>query len=114
MMIHNGILRLRRNPHAASRSLLLKVDFVQGPQVHRIVCHQFSEFFYASSVALDRLSPIPDEVYGGGNRTDGTTAGTGARPTGLHTSCRSRPKESCHPRDSLACPRRSAWPAAPD
>jgi hypothetical protein len=28
MMIHRGILGLRRNPHAAARSLLLKVHFV--------------------------------------------------------------------------------------
>jgi hypothetical protein len=45
MMIHSGIFGLWRNPHAASRSLLLKVDFVQNPQIHGIVRHQFSEFF---------------------------------------------------------------------
>src|SRR5712692_2237032 len=45
MMIHNGILDLRRNPHAAARSLLLEVHFVQSPQVHRSVRHQFSKFF---------------------------------------------------------------------
>src|ERR1700704_2957445 len=45
MMIHDGILGLRRNPHAATRSLLLKVHFVQGPKVHRIVRHQLVQFF---------------------------------------------------------------------
>src|SRR6476619_3405900 len=114
MMIHDGILGLRRNPHAASRSLLLKVDFVQGPQVHSIVGHQFSEFFYASSDALDLLSLIPDEAYGGGTQTAGTAAGIGARPVGLHRPCRSRPTVSCHPRGSLACPRRWVWSATPD
>src|ERR1700730_10219262 len=45
MMVHDGILGLRRNPHAAARSLLLKVHFVHSPQVHRTVRHQFAEFF---------------------------------------------------------------------
>src|SRR5690242_2195032 len=97
----------------ASRSLLLEVDFVQSPQVHSIIRHQFSEFFYVSSDALDPLPLIPAEVYGGGTRTAGTSAGIGARPVEFHTSCRSRPTESCHPTGSLACRRRSAWGATP-
>src|SRR5580658_4771427 len=44
MMVHNRILGFRRNPPAAARSLLLKVHFVQSPQVHRTVRHQFAEF----------------------------------------------------------------------
>ena len=31
MMLHNWIFEFRRNPHAAARSLLLKVHFVQCP-----------------------------------------------------------------------------------
>ena len=45
MMLHDRVLDLRRNPHAAARSLLLKVHFVQSPEVHRIVGHQLAEFF---------------------------------------------------------------------
>src|SRR5579864_7810800 len=106
MMIHDGILGLRRNPHAASRSLLLKVDSSRA--------HGSTVSFAISSEALDLLSLIPDEAYGGGTQTAGTAAGIGAPPVGLHRSCRSRPTVSCHPRGSLACPRRWAWSATPD
>src|ERR1700689_3092455 len=31
MMVHDGVFQFWRNPHAAARSLLLKVHFVQRP-----------------------------------------------------------------------------------
>ena len=37
MMVHNRVSRFRRYPHAATGSLLLKVHFVQRPEVDRIV-----------------------------------------------------------------------------
>src|ERR1700693_2871906 len=114
MMVHNGILGLRRNPHAAARSLPLKVAFVQSPQVHPIVRHQLPEFFYASSAAAVLLGPRPDEACGAGTRIVGTTAGIGALPVALHRSCRSTPTASSHPTDSPAFPHRSAWPAKTD
>src|SRR5580700_11352620 len=45
MMVHDGVLRLGRNPHAATRPLLLKVNFVQCPEVHSGIAHQLAEFF---------------------------------------------------------------------
>jgi hypothetical protein len=55
VMVNHWVLDLGRRPHATSRSLLLKVHFVESPKIDRIVFHQFSEFFYVSSVSLDRL-----------------------------------------------------------
>ena len=39
MMIHDRISGFRWNPHAATRSVLVKVHFVQRPEVHGIVAH---------------------------------------------------------------------------
>src|ERR1700679_3531877 len=45
MMIYDRVPGFRRNPHAAAGTLLLKVHFVQRPQVHGVVAHQSAEFF---------------------------------------------------------------------
>lgn len=45
VMIQYRILDLGRHPHPAPRSLLLKVDFVQRPEIDTLVEHQFAEFF---------------------------------------------------------------------
>jgi hypothetical protein len=39
MMVYDGISGFRWNPHAATGSLLLKVHFIQCPEVYRIVPH---------------------------------------------------------------------------
>jgi hypothetical protein len=33
------------NPHAASRSLLLEMDFIERPEIHSLVFYESSEFF---------------------------------------------------------------------
>jgi hypothetical protein len=45
MVEHDGVLGFRRHPHAAARALLLKVYFLQRPQVDTFVAHQILEFF---------------------------------------------------------------------
>ena len=39
VMLDDGILGFRRDPHAATRPLLLEMHFVQRPQIHRAVFH---------------------------------------------------------------------------
>jgi hypothetical protein len=45
MMKQHRVLGLRRNPHPAARTMLLKMHLVDGPQVHGRICHHqgFSE-----------------------------------------------------------------------
>src|SRR5215467_3213468 len=45
VMIDNRIARFWRNPHPAAGALLLKVHFVQGPQVDTFVGHQVAKSF---------------------------------------------------------------------
>lgn len=40
MAEQNRLLGLRRNPHPAARTMLLKVHFVDGPRIHGCVCHR--------------------------------------------------------------------------
>jgi hypothetical protein len=45
---------LRRNPHSAPRTVLLKVNLIEGPEVHVRLGGQLSEFFYAPLVEADQ------------------------------------------------------------
>ena len=45
MMIHNRVSGFRRHPRAATGTLLLKVHFVQRPEIYMVVAHQLAEFF---------------------------------------------------------------------
>src|SRR5208283_2407742 len=45
MMEQNRVLGLRRNPHLAARTMLLKMHLVGCPQVHLRIGHQCLEFF---------------------------------------------------------------------
>ncbi len=51
MMVDDRVFDLRRHPHPATRSLLLKVHFVQRPEVYSVVLYQLSQFFY-EAIAL--------------------------------------------------------------
>jgi hypothetical protein len=43
-MEQDRVLGLRRNPHLAARTMLLKMHLVGCPQVHLRICHQCLEF----------------------------------------------------------------------
>ena len=45
VMVQNRVLGFRWNPHPAPRSVLLKVHFVQSPDVNSWIFPQFAEFF---------------------------------------------------------------------
>src|SRR4026207_1259347 len=44
-MVQNRISGLRRNPHPGTRTVLLKMHFVQSPDVNSWIFPQFAEFF---------------------------------------------------------------------
>jgi hypothetical protein len=41
VVVHNGVFGFWRHPHAATRTMLLKVHLVESPQVHGWIAHQF-------------------------------------------------------------------------
>src|SRR6266571_299866 len=45
MMQQHRVLRFWRNPHPASRTMLLEMDFIHGPKVNRLVSCQTAKFF---------------------------------------------------------------------
>lgn len=68
MMKENRILFLRWNPHAATRSMLLEMNFVSRPKVNPGVRYPFCEFFYMPLEALDPPEQSEDGVCASGNR----------------------------------------------
>ena len=51
-VLHDGIPALRSNPHAATRSVLLEVAFVDAPQINVVALCQAAQFF------LQRIPPV--------------------------------------------------------
>jgi len=54
-MEQHGIRVLGRNPHHRPRSVLLKVAFIQAPQINAGVVGQPAEFFYIAPAPPDQL-----------------------------------------------------------
>jgi hypothetical protein len=55
MMQQHRVLLLRRYPHPAPRSVLLKMDFIGRPEIYPWICRELSEFFYIPPEPRDRL-----------------------------------------------------------
>jgi len=72
----DGVLDLRRNPHAASGAMLLEMHFIHSPQVNSRISCQNAEFFYAQLAIQDRLWRPVGEVFAVGNPTAERAAGT--------------------------------------
>ena len=98
MMNQDGVLFLRCNPHSAPRTVLLEMDFIQGPQINVVSCCQCAQSFFARVVELGPDDPPP----GGVCATEIPTVGTGADidgfPTVFGTFARSKPTRFCRPR----------------
>src|SRR5437879_11861505 len=80
MMQQHGVLGFRWYPHAATGTVLLKVHFVSGPQVHLVISHQYLEFFFAPSAVRDPPEQWQGAVCAAESPTAGTNADTAARP----------------------------------
>src|SRR3990172_8498461 len=84
-MKHYGIMGLRRYPHPTARTVLLKMNFVHGPQVNGRVSHHRREFFYAPTGAQDLRELSRDAVCGTGNQAAGTVSVIAAHQGQHHT-----------------------------
>jgi hypothetical protein len=62
MMQENRIGNLWRDPHPASRTMLLETDLVHSPYVKAIVMLKMMEFFYMLPASPDRHAPSSDEA----------------------------------------------------
>ena len=76
-MEQNWVGHFGRHPKTPPRAVLLKVNFVDGPEVNAGIGRQRLEFFYAWLVSADRLEPPPGAVCGNGNPTGERAAGIG-------------------------------------
>lgn len=63
----NWIGDFRGNPQTAPGTMLLEMDFIDGPQVNLRIERQGAEFFYARLVFADRLAPPPGAACGSGS-----------------------------------------------
>jgi len=73
----NGIIDLRRNPHPSTRTVLLKMNFVDRPEINGGILGQSAEFFYARLAFADQLEPPPGAACGSENPTGETAADIG-------------------------------------
>jgi hypothetical protein len=74
----NRIGYLGRNPHTATRAMLLEMNFIHGPQINVVSSRQCAEFFYAWLARADRLAPLAGAACAIESPIGGTTADTGA------------------------------------
>jgi len=87
-----------RNPHPASRAMLLEMDFIDGPQVYVWIGRQSAEFFYKRLAPRDRHGRSVGVVYAGGIPIAERAAGTGEPATSGQTPASGMRRASCRPR----------------
>lgn len=68
MVQQDGVRLFGWNPHPATRSVLLKVDLIRGPQIHVGIGQEVSEFFYISPEARGPLGRSMGAVYAYGSQ----------------------------------------------
>jgi hypothetical protein len=93
----NRIIHFWRHPHAATRTMLLEVNFIHRPQIDFVLPGQGAEFFYAWLVIKDRLLPPADVVCATGSQTGGKAAGTAAPSMSRLSSDRGTQTRLGHP-----------------
>jgi len=107
----NGILHLRRNPHAAARTVLLKVNFIHRPQINIIPSRQCAEFFYAWLAKPDPTEPLAGAACAAESQAGGKAAGTGAPSVSLPAPDSETGTMSGHPTDAYLDQTGPGWPA---
>jgi len=107
----DGILDLRRNPHAASGAMLLEVHFIHRPQVNFRISCQNPEFFYARPAIQDRLWRPAGAVFAVGTPTAERAAGTAGPSIGRCVHGEDTPIELARPTSGWSGQPRWARPA---
>src|ERR1700686_1566211 len=110
-MQQDGFFNLRRNPHSAPRTVLLKVNLIQSPEVYVWLKGQLSKFFYAPLVEADQHGRRVGAVCAVGSPIAEKVAGTAERSTPLPSCAVATRPTSYHPRDSPSCHGHAATPA---
>jgi len=99
-VLADGVTHFRRNPHAASRTMLLKVHLIHGPEVDFGVSSQLAEFFYALLEVQGRLAPLRAEVFAVETQAAETVSGTAEPLASPPASCPGMPRASARPTSS--------------
>lgn len=73
---------LGRDPHPATRSILLEMDLICRPEIDVSVGDQLSEFFYIPAEVPGLRERSSAAVYAFGSPTCGKSSGTAGPPTG--------------------------------
>lgn len=68
MMQQHRVILLRGNPHPATRSILLKMDFIGRPEIDSWIVYELSKFFYMPPELQDRIEQSKDAVCAGENQ----------------------------------------------
>ena len=109
----NGVSQFRRNPQAAARTVLLKMNFIQRPQVNVASSRQCAKFFYEWLAKPGRRGPVAGAVCASESPTAGTAAGTGAPLKSLPVPGRETPIASGHPTGVWSIQTSLGWYATP-
>ena len=99
-VLADGVTHFRRNPHAASRTMLLKVHLIHGPEVDFGVSSQLAEFFYAPLEVQGRLAPLRAEVFAVETQAAETASGTAEPLASPPAACPRMPRASARPTSS--------------
>src|SRR5580658_1575253 len=97
MMQQHRVFLLRRHPHPATRSVLLKMHFIHSPQINAFVLCPLAEFFYRHSGLAHRREQSADVVYAGESPTAETSVGIGALSVSPQNAGPERPKAFYRP-----------------
>ena len=74
----NWIVHFGRNPHATTRAVLLKMDFIHRPQIDVSPSRQCVKFFYARPAKAGRIWPLADAACASESQAGGKVADIGA------------------------------------
>ena len=113
VMQQHWIHGLRRNPHPASRTVLLEVNFIHRPEVDFVASCQPPEFFLPGPDPQGWRWRSEASVSGGEIRVAGTIAGIAASPGSPPTGSSRTPTGSSRPTGFPSARNRSAACAAP-
>ena len=123
MVENDRVVHLGWNPHSGTGAVLLKMNFIDSPQINRRVPRQYAEFFYARLALADRLEQLRVAVCGGESPIGEIVADIDAPSALPRTSAPDSVREFCHPkhhhlqlrpRADSGARRFQPWPVEPD
>lgn len=100
-MEYHRILLLRRYPHGAAGTVLLKVALILKPQVNAAASCDAAKFFYMPLVVAGQRALSPVSAFVAESRDCGTAAGIVARPRLPRTVREDDGSAVCHPTGSV-------------